>query len=260
MTSTALICYDNLAESPLLTAATASSAATGYSAANAWDWLTTTYWSPTSNGVQTLTFEFSADVTADYFGLYRHNMGTVGASVKLQYSTDGGTWSDAFAAESPDDNEILLKTFTAHAADWWRIRFDLGSSSDSLFVGVVAFGQTLTTQYGMPAGFVVPRHGRATQILNNKTEGGQFAGRSIIARGARSTITVRNATQAWARASWEPFIRHAELKPFFFSRNHSAYPEDAAYCWTDGDIPEYAINDDRRQTLTMPVQCLLSGE
>jgi len=260
MTSTALICYDNLAESPLLTAATASSAATGYSAANAWDWLTTTYWSPTSNGVQTLTFEFSADVTADYFGLYRHNLGTVGASVKLQYSTDGSTWSDAFTAQTPDDDEILLKTFTAQTADWWRIRFDLGSSAETLYVGIVAFGQKLTTQYGMPAGFVVPRHGRATQILNNKTEGGQFAGRSIIARGARSTITIRNATQAWARSYWEPFVRHAELKPFFFSRNHTDYPEDAAFCWSDGEIPEYAINDDRRQTLTLPVQCLLSGE
>lgn len=260
MTSTALICYTNLAESALLTAATASSAATGYSAANAWDWLTTTYWSPTSNGVQTLTFQFSSAVSADYFGLYRHNLGTVGASVKLQHSPDGSTWTDAFTAVSPDDNEIVLQTFTSASKTWWRIRFDLGSSAESLYVGIVAFGPRLTTQYGMPAGFVVPRHSRSTQILNSKTEGGQFAGRSIIARGARSTITIRNATQAWARQQWEPLVRHAELKPFFFSRNHADYPEDAVYCWTDGEIPEYGINDDRRQTLSMPVQCLLSGE
>lgn len=260
MTSTAIICYTNQAESPLLTAATASSAATGYSAANAWDWLTTTYWSPTSNGVQTLTFQFSSAVSADYFGLYRHNLGTVGASVKLQHSPDGSTWTDAFTAVTPDDNEIVLQTFTSASKTYWRIRFDLGSSAVSMFVGIVAFGPRLTTQYGMPAGFVAPRHGRATQILNNKTEGGQFAGRSIVARGARSTITIRNATQAWARSYWEPFVRHAELKPFFFSRNHTTYPDDAAFCWTDGDIPEYGINDDRRQTLSMPVQCLLSGE
>lgn len=260
MTSTAIICYTNLAESALLTAATASSAATGYSAANAWDWLTTTYWSPTSNGVQTLTFQFSSAVSADYFGLYRHNLGTVGASVKLQHSPDGSTWTDAFTAVSPDDNEIVLQTFTSASKTWWRIRFDLGSSADSLFVGIVAFGPRLTTEYGMPAGFVVPRHSRSTQILNSKTEGGQFAGRSIIARGARSAITIRNATQAWARTYWEPFVRHAELKPFFFSRNHTDYPEDAVYCWSDGEIPEYGINDDRRQTLSMPVQCLLSGE
>jgi hypothetical protein len=260
MTSTALICYTNLAESPLLTASTASSAATGYSAANAWDWLTTTYWSPTSNGVQTLTFQFSTAVSADYFGMYRHNLGTVGASVKLQHSPNGSTWTDAFTAVSPDDNEIVLQTFTSASKTWWRIRFDLGSSADSLFVGIVAFGPRLTTEYGMPAGFVVPRHSRSTQILNSKTEGGQFAGRSIIARGARSTITIRNATQAWARQQWEPFVRHAELKPFFFSRNHTDYPEDAVYCWADGEIPEYGINDDRRQTLSMPVQCLLSGE
>jgi len=260
MTSNALICYTNLAESPLLTVVTASSAATGYIAANAWDWLTTTYWSPTSNGVQFLLFAFSWPVGADYFAMYRHNLGTVGASVKLQHSVDAVTWIDAFPAVSPDDNEIVLRAFTGVHRTFWRILFDLGSSAASLFVGIVAFGPRLTTEYGMPAGFVVPRHSRSTQILNSKTEGGQFAGRSIIARGARSTITIRNATQAWARAYWEPFVRHAELKPFFFSRNHTDYPEDAVYCWTDGEIPEYGINDDRRQTLSMPVQCLLSGE
>ena len=260
MTSTAIICYDNLAESPLLTASTASSAAAGYSASKAWDWLTTTYWSPTSAGIQTLTFHFSAAVTADYFGLYRHNMGTVGAAVRLQYSSNGSSWTDAFSDKTPADNELLLKTFASTSASWWRIRFDLGSSTEALFVGVVAFGQKLTTQYGMPAGFTVPRHGRATQILNNKTEGGQFAGRSIISRGAKSTITIRAATQAWVRQYWEPFVLHAERKPFLFSWNHGTYPEDAVMCWSEGDIPDFAINEDRRQQLTMPVQCLLSGE
>lgn len=261
MTSTAILCYNNLLTSPLATSITASTQATGYSKESAYDWLTTTYWSPTANGVQTLTAVYSAAVTADYFALYRHNLGAVGASMKLQYSTDSGaTWNDAFTAVTPGDNAIVLKTFAAITADHWRIRFDLGSSSVTLFVGIVAFGPKLTTQYGMPAGFVVPRHSRNTKILNNKTEGGQFAGRSIVAHGAKSTITIKAATQDWVRTYWEPFIRHAELKPFFFSRNQTDYPDDAVYCWADGDIPEYAIGEDRRQQLSLPVQCLLSGE
>lgn len=258
MTSKALICYDNALERAQ--SVTASSVRGGFAAANASDWRTTTYWSPSGSGQQTLTAVFASPVSADYFACYRHNLATAGATIVLQRSTDGGAnWLDCFAPAAPADNECVIRSFAGLAATHWRVKLQVSGTAE-LFLGLVAFGVALVPCRGMPAGFVIPRHGRKVEILNNRTEGGGFSGRSLIARGAETRLTIRHAKPAWVRANWEPFVRHAELKPFFFSWNHAAYPEDAVYCWRDGDPPPPALDDDGYQTLTLPVQCLLSGD
>lgn len=255
----AIICYDNLLVSPLVDTITPTSERTGFSAANAYDWYTTSYWSPTSaSGNHRLTVEFTEAVSADYFAIYRHNLGTVGGTVVLEHSNDGSAWTTAFTATAADDNQLLLKTFNAVSALFWRVTFAL-SSATPFFVGVIMFGAKLPLYRGMVGGFVVPRHGRKNQITNQKTEGGQFVGRAITSQGAASTITFKTIPQDWVRDYWEAFVEHAELLPFVFSWNHTFRPEDACYCMTAGDMPDIAIDDNRFQNITVPVQCLLSG-
>jgi len=263
MTTTAnkaIICYDNLLTSPLLTSVVATSEQTGYSVENCFDWYTTSYWSPT-NTVASHRFvaSFGAPITADYFAIYRHNLGTVGGTVVLEYSSDNATWFTAFTATTATDNELLLETFTAQTKQYWRVTFAT-TSTEQLFVGVVMFGQKLPLYRGMVGGFVVPRHGRKNEIINQRTEGGQFVGRIKTSQGARSNITFKTITQAWIRDYWEAFVLHAELKPFLFSWNHEYYPQDACYCVVDGEIPSTAINDNRFCDVSLSVQCLLSGD
>lgn len=259
MTSQALICYENHAETA--TTVGFSSARAGFAATSAGDWRTTTYWSPTAGaGTHTLTYEFGAAVTADYFALYRHNLATCAATVKLQYSLDAGsTWNDCFTALTPTDNQVVVKTFTSQAAPHWKLVVVTGNASE-LYVGVVAFGRKLATYRGMPPGFVIPRHARRNEILNSETEGGQWAGRSVIARGARCDIMMQHVDRSWLRTHWEPFLEHAELKPFFFSWNHATYPEDACLCWVDGDLPELPVDGDFVHQVRLSVRCLLSGD
>lgn len=259
MTSKAIICYENHAESAL--SIDPSSERAGFVAAAAFDWRSTTYWSPTAAaGTHTLTMTFSAAVTADYVAVYRHNLATCGASIVLQYSTDAGvTWVGAFVALSPSDNECAVKTFSQQAATHWRVVV-VTSNASPCFLGVIAFGRKLTTYRGMPPGFVVPRHARKNTILNSVTEGGQWAGRSIIARGAATSIEMQHVDRGWVRAHWEPFLRHAELRPFFFSWNHADHPGDAAFCWLDGELPELPVDGDFLHQVRLPVRCLLSGD
>jgi len=106
----------------------------------------------------------------------------------------------------------------------------------------------------------VPRHGRKNDIVNQKTEGGQFVGRVKTSQGARTSINFKHITQAWVRSYWEDFVIHAELLPFLFSWNHDTYPQDAVYCVTDGEIPNIPINDNHYHDINLPVQCLLSGD
>ena len=262
MTTNCFVCYDNALTSPLLTSVTPTSERAGFSAENSYDWYTTSYWSPTpASGYHIIYAEFSSAVTADYLAIYRHNLGTVGGTFYLEYSHDN--WA-TFSLATPSitgatDNELKINLFTAVTARYWRIVFNL-STAIPFYVGVVMFGRKLSLYRGMVSGFTVPRHGRKNDIVNQKTEGGQFVGRVKTSQGARSSINFKHITQAWVRSYWEAFVEHAELLPFLFSWNHDTYPQDAVYCVTDGEIPHISINDNHHHDINMPVQCLLSGD
>lgn len=264
MTTTAnkaIICYDNLLTSPLLATLTATSEQAGYSVQNAFDWYTTSYWSPVpAVGIHSFTATFTSPVTADYLAIYKHNLGDVGGTFYLEYSLDGGvTWLLAnTTVTSATNNELKINLFNAVTATHWRVVFNL-SSANPFYVGVVMFGQKLPLYRGMVGGFVVPRHGRKNEIINQKTEGGQFVGRAKISQGARSNINFKTVPQAWVRDYWEAFVLHAEMLPFLFSWNHEFYPQDACYCVSDGEIPPLAINENRFHDISLPVMCLLSG-
>lgn len=265
MTTTAnksIICYENHLQSALLTSVTATSARTDFSVQNAFDWYTTSYWSPTSaSGIHSFTAIFLSPVTADYLAIYRHNLGDVGGTFYLEYSVDGGaSWSLATTTVTGATNNALkINLFATVTATHWRVVFNL-SSATPFYVGVVMFGRKLPLYRGMIGGFVVPRHGRKNTIINQKTEGGQFVGRVKTSQGAATNINFKTVPQAWVRDYWEAFVRHAELNPFIFSWNNEFYPQDAVYCMSDGDIPSISINESLHQDISLPVQCLLSGE
>lgn len=261
MTTNCFVCYDNLMTSPLLTSVTPTSQRTGYSAENSYDWYTTTYWSPTSaSGFHYFTAVFSSPVTANYFAIYRHNLYTVGGTYQLERSSDGVTWSAVSAALTVTmDNQLKIAEFSSATYAYWRVVFNL-TTATPFYIGLIMFGQKLPIYRGMVAGFTVPRHGRKNDIVNQKTEGGQFVGRVKTSQGARSSINFKHITQAWVRSYWEAFVEHAELLPFLFSWNHDTYPQDAVYCVSDGEIPHISINDNHHHDINLPVQCLLSGD
>ena len=261
MTTNCFVCYDNVLTSPLLTSVTPTSERDGFSAENCFDWYTTTYWSPTAtSGWCWIDFRFSSPVTANYFAFYRHNLGAVGGSAAIEYSYDDGvTMFTAASIASSVNNELKISIFSSVSSSFWRVAFNL-STTTPFYVGVVMLGQKLPLYRGMVAGFTVPRHGRKNDIVNQKTEGGQFVGRVKTSQGARSSINFKHITQAWVRSYWESFVEHAELLPFLFSWNHDTYPQDAVYCVTDGEIPHISINDNHHHDINLPVQCLLSGD
>ena len=264
MTTTAnkaIICYDNLLASSKLLTIAATSQQVGYSVQNCYDWQTTSYWSPTpANGYHYFTATFTSPVTADYLAIYKHNLGDVGGTFYLEYSLNGGaSWLLAnTTVTSAANNELKINLFNAVTATHWRVVFNL-YTANPFYIGVVMFGRKLPLYRGMVGGFVVPRHGRKNEIINQTTEGGQFVGRIKVSKGARSNITFKTVPQTWVRDYWEAFVLHAEMLPFLFSWNHEFYPQDACYCVTDGEIPPQAINENRFHDISLPVMCLLSG-
>jgi hypothetical protein len=197
-------------------------------------------------------------VTADFFGCYVHNLASAGASIVLQVSTDGGsTWRNCFAPLRPADNACVLQRFPAVSAAQWRILAH--NAVAPLYLGVLAFGAAMVTYRGMPVGFVPPAEARVATIIPNTTEGGAFAGRSVIPLGADTPILINHVPMDWVRTVWRPFIRRAQGKPFFFSWNHRDFPEECVFALAKAPIPAPQMNDYKLYTLNLPIQCLLGA-
>lgn len=246
---TSYIGYQNLFESATVTA---SNAATGFEKENAYDKRTSTWWKPGATGTQTLQAVFGSNQIVDFFGVIGHNLGSEGATIKLQYSLNSGVdWNDFISVTPTDDLCIFRREASSQAADYWRI--EITNCTVDTLIGVGAFGLALALPRETPTGFKPALLARNKKITNSKTEGGQFIGRSVYAEGNETTIIQSLVTRAWVDSNWEALINRIEVAPFFFSWDYESYSADAAYCWTTKPVkhPYY----DQPNFMTFMLDC-----
>ena len=230
-TSAARLGYENLLEAGTFVA---SSEDASFPVANVADWRPSDFFKPTSvASAVNITLTLAGSRSADYFGFYNHNLHLTGGTIKLQY-WNGSSWVDCFSAITPTDNSPRFISFTSRTSTQWRVVI----TATSIFsIAVISFGAQLALEYGMYLNWTTPVMGRDTKVLNSQAENGNFLGRSLISKGVKSSIILQGASDTWIRANWMTFIRHAEQKPFFFLPDLTSNPLEAAFCWTDGEIP-----------------------
>jgi hypothetical protein len=122
--------YDeNLAAGAL----TASSTASGYDVANVLDRFEGTYWRAANTNDQFLNWDAGEGnlYTSDFFSLAGHNLFTIRALVKLQYSHDNVKFYDCFDAYLPSDDKAKVKEFSSITARFWRVSIAPADSSSS---------------------------------------------------------------------------------------------------------------------------------
>lgn len=102
----------------------ATSEVTGYPVANILDGLDGTLWKATGTATQYITFDAGAGNTysPDYDLIFCHNLGTAGATVSLQYSTDNfaSDINDIYTPFVPSNDKVILKLFAPQARRYWR--------------------------------------------------------------------------------------------------------------------------------------------
>ncbi|WP_322884177.1 hypothetical protein U8C35_06500 [Sinorhizobium medicae] len=242
-----IIGYENLLENGTVAA---SSENASFPVENAYDWRTSDFFKPATFGTINIDLTLSGADTADYFAFFGHNLYSHGGTIKLQYH-NGSTYVDCFAAVTPADNTPRLITFTSQSATLWRVVI----TCTSVFsIAVISFGSKLQLERGLYIGGTPPQFGRATQLIDSTSDGGEFLGRSVIANGVRSTLELNQASDAWMRSYWLTFIRHAELKPFFILPDPTNYPAECVFTMTDGDIPAPIQSGYGFMTASIPVR------
>lgn len=248
---TAYIAHDNVL--PDASTVTVSSEATGYAGANLADPRTGNAWKPASTGTQTITYEFTADQAVDYFAVVGHTLSDDSSSIKLEYSTDGTTYYDAVASISPTDNNVIFRIFTEIEADYWRVSITCTVAPS---IKYVAIGSVLQLPVGMPDGFGPIHLQRTSDYLNNKSEGGEFIGRSLIREGLDGRIDLKYLSAVWVRSNWETLLDSIEVTPLFFCWNYETYKDETVYCWTNGAITQPKYDGVRFMTAAISVDAI----
>jgi hypothetical protein len=175
--------------------------------------------------------------SVDCVGIAAHTLGTSGVSVTVEY-TDGGSpevWTPIMTHIPADDSPIML-LFDPVSAAAVRLVFESFTSPETTpFVGVIYIGEALAMQRALYGGHSPIDLARITVIRPNKSERGQWLGRSIIRSGSAGAWSWRHLKADWYRTYFDPFVESARTQPFFIAWRPETYPV-AAYCWTEGDI------------------------
>ena len=212
-------------------------------ASNATSWLVSGGgWQATGAGDKTLAVTLVAAANANSYAIYKHNLGTLGLTVKLQHSSDGIAWTDLAGSEkNPAVDTAIYFVGASISAKYWRIHIAGLLAGETLIVGQAFISESLNVFSPPEPGWTPPSLAPNNKYINSRSDGGDFLGRTLIRKGAKTMFQVSVASQSWIRANWLPFMDAAELHPFYHAWDTTQFPLEVAFCYTDGPIskPRY---------------------
>lgn len=158
---------------------TATSQASGYSVENIFSMLEVNKWLMSSGvadphyiSVDLQTHLGYPSRSADYVAILGHNLHTAGATIVLQYSDDGSTYSDAFTPFAPSGNSVILKEFTDPGSHrYWRMK--ITGHTAQVFMAICVWGKTTVLDYASAS---FDPHEQQVKANVNLSYGGYLAG------------------------------------------------------------------------------------
>ena len=221
----ARILWDNVLASATFTA---TSEIEGFEAANAQATDTASWWWPSVAGTLTMTLSGAASISS--VGIAAHSLGGEGVGVTVQ-GLVGATWTTLHPEIVPDDNSAMMIMFASVTVTAVRLILD-GSAR----IGVVYAGSEMIMPQRVytaapPLSMVI-----STEYQTNKSQTGQFMGRSIMANARPFDVSWTHLHETWVRSDFYPFILAARRDPFFVALRPAGYPDDVGYVWTSSDI------------------------
>jgi hypothetical protein len=211
--------------------ATASTSSTTFPEDAPLNSLTYEYWRPTAMPA-TWTLDAGSSKMANYFGIGSHSLGSSGSSITIASSPDNTNWTTIDTLTPTDDSPIMF-LFANRTARYWRLSIS-GIVVPS--VGVIYVGPVLEMIRPCFAGLSPINLSRVTVMRPNKSEGGQWIGRSVIRSGSTMKVQYNNLGGDWYRSYFDLFVKRAIYAPFFFAWRPSDYPDAIGYVSVDKDI------------------------
>lgn len=220
-----------------------SSQATGFAALNATEDETWNSWRPTSVPAN-LVCDMGSGRECNCAGIAAHTLGSSGATVLVQYSSDNSTWTTAISYAPLTDEDIML-FWEQLAARYWRVRIT-GAIAN---IGVVFVGNRLVFPATVLSGHKPLHHSKRVELLSNSSMTGQFLGNRRVKASAQTNVNLGLLDRAWVEGNLATFEAHYnDGRTFFYCSDPTNAPKDFGYCrrpqdademnitWEEGDI------------------------
>ena len=129
-------------------------------------------------GEAALQLAFGSAQSIGFAAIAAHNIGTLGATVEVQYSTDSGaSWTTVASGDtSPADDQAIAWYFDAVSSDYWRLLVTDLAADDVVSVGVFFVGNALTMGQRIYQGYTPPLTPTEVDLQSNVSEGGHLLG------------------------------------------------------------------------------------
>jgi hypothetical protein len=222
----------------------ASAADSGFPASNATSWLITGGgWQATADPEINLSVTLTAAENVNSYAIFKHNLGTLGATIKLQHSTDGVSWTDFTGSEKivADNEAIFFIGDTPVSAAYWRLNITGLGAGVTLVVGQAFISNSLRMFSPPEPGFTPPALALNNEYISSRADGGDFLGRTLIRKGSKMSFSNSIVSKAWIRDNWQDVMNAIEKTPFYYAWDSLNYPDEVAYCYVDKkiDMPKY---------------------
>lgn len=188
---------------------------------------TVSWWWPVVAGSLDATLPAAAEI--DGIGIAAHTIGSIGATVTLSGYVDGD-WVQLHDPITPPDDEPIIVAF--EMAEVEAVRLTLSAPAR---IGVLYAGAML--EMPQPAYNSLPPLAliRSTTYETNKSQTGQFMGRSVASSSRPFEATWSHLPETWVRCQFQPFALAARTAPFFVALRPAGYPTDVGYVLTADD-------------------------
>ena len=186
----------------------------------------------------------------NYITLYGDNDSAFSTEVVIArlYKTD----IDAGVMTAFSDNLLAFTNF--------RLRLvNIDSSMNEFEIGNIILGRYIDISNGIAAPYTPPKLSAKTEILNNKTMGGHFVGRSVLSGQYDFIIKNKNVSPEWIEENWLDLHKQISEKPFMYLWDDSR-PQDAVFCWTKGDIPPPRYDNQCYFSFSIPCNGFIENE
>lgn len=225
---------------------------------NVTDPATWSVWSPQEDN-PALRFDLGVNRFINSIGIAAHTLGSRGVSVRIQYSNDGSSWTNAMPPFTPSNNDDLLILFVGMSAQHWRILF----TGSGFTIGVVQGGYALRFPHPPVDGYTPLHHARKYTKLYNNSIKGHLLGNRVMAAGANTNVDFGFLERDWLEANIGGFEKHYNQGgTFFYAGCPSKYPDDMGYCWAAGadDVLDISfIEADRLASLSFNIESFVSA-
>jgi len=198
--------------------------------------------STTSSGIRV---DLPSAVTMDCICIGAHNLGAIGATVSITYSTDGSTFVD-WAPDFDVGGRAAIMSYTQTPKQVKSIQIFIQAGTTATgYIGYISAGEALQMQRPFFSGHQPYTDADVTEYYSNRTESGNIIGRQIRRRGFETTYEWQNIDDTWYRNNIPVFKDYAKRWPMFIAWNLLEYPYDVAFGETTGDIKASMQNGTR---------------